>query len=117
MRLRTGLDYILGMEANLSVACRTYPDVKDCLVYSIGAWGVFDFEEDILRRAPDCEIHSFDPTGTVENEDRAKGRGINYHAWGLSSRQHPGEVLGRGFLMTLAEIIINSDILGGTFTF
>ena len=58
--------------------------VEDCLVYSIGSNGKFGFEADLLRLAPNCEIHIFDP------DDYTAAMNYNnvdahYHAWGLTS--------------------------------
>lgn len=60
-------------------------DRKDCLVYSIGSNGNFDFEEDVHRRLPNCEIHIFDPTDHSQGMWNRGLNGSNYHAWGLES--------------------------------
>jgi hypothetical protein len=59
-------------------------NVEDCLVYSIGSNGKFGFEADLLRLAPNCEIHIFDP------DDYSAAMNYNnvmahYHSWGLTS--------------------------------
>jgi Methyltransferase domain len=68
---------------------------KDCLIYSVGSNGKFDFEEGIQQRLPFCEIHVFDFTdysGRVP-----KGLNVTYHSWGLkpsySSNNIPGTPL------------------------
>jgi len=60
-------------------------DRKDCLVYSIGSNGNFDFEEDLHRRLPNCEIHIFDPTDHSQAMWNRGLDGSNFHAWGLES--------------------------------
>ena len=56
---------------------------NDCLVYSFGSNGNFHFEADLLRVAPNCEIHVFDPTNYTQ---KMKDWGLNssvYQVWGL----------------------------------
>lgn len=56
---------------------------EDCLVYSFGSNGNFDFERAVLELAPQCEIHIFDPDNYephMENE----GIRATYHAFGLT---------------------------------
>ena len=60
-------------------------DREDCLVYSIGSNGNFDFEEDVHRRLPNCEIHIFDPTDHSQGMWNRGLNGSNFHAWGLES--------------------------------
>ena len=60
-------------------------DKEDCLIYSIGSNGVFDFELDLQRRLPNCEIHIFDPTDYSRGMWKSGLNGTNYHAWGFES--------------------------------
>ena len=36
---------------------------EPCVVYSIGGNNMWDFERDLLKRNPNCEVHTFDCTG------------------------------------------------------
>lgn len=40
-------------------------NASSCLAYSFGSNGDFEFEEEVLRQDPRCEIHTFDPTMEV----------------------------------------------------
>lgn len=54
---------------------------EGCLVYSVGSNGAFDFETDLQKLSPSCEIHVFD----MDNF-RFKippGLNISYHQWGI----------------------------------
>ncbi|KAI2502619.1 methyltransferase domain-containing protein [Fragilaria crotonensis] len=55
----------------------------DCLIYSIGCNGQIEFERDMHRVAPNCEIHIFDPTDYSKSMWDNGLNGTNYHAWGL----------------------------------
>ena len=58
--------------------------VDDCLVYSVGSFGKFGFEEKLLEIAPNCEVHIFDPADyTASMQDTRIN--ASYHAWGLTS--------------------------------
>jgi hypothetical protein len=61
-------------------------DQKDCLVYSIGSEGNYQFEESLitLLGSTHCEIHVFDPGNYARPGDAAKNN-IHYHQWGLKS--------------------------------
>ncbi len=37
-------------------------NASSCLAYSFGSNGDFEFEEEVLRQDPRCEMHTFDPT-------------------------------------------------------
>jgi Methyltransferase domain len=58
-------------------------DKKGCLIYSIGSNGQFEFEVDLQRLLPNCEIHIFDPTDYSQAMSEQGLNGANYHAWGL----------------------------------
>jgi hypothetical protein len=59
---------------------------KDCLIYSIGSEGNYNFEESMIRELGDkhCEIHVFDPGPYARSGDPKKNN-IHYHQWGLKS--------------------------------
>lgn len=58
--------------------------IDDCLVYSVGSFGKFGFEEKLLEIAPNCEVHIFDPADyTASMQDTRIN--ASYHAWGLAS--------------------------------
>jgi hypothetical protein len=68
------------------IGLREPPRAKDCLIYSIGSNGEYDFEEGLLQELGltskvSCEIHVFDFGGYERPEDAAKN--IHYHQWGL----------------------------------
>ena len=54
---------------------------KDCLIYSVGSENDFTWEEEVKRRAPNCEIHTFDHT--VANATN-KPDDVFFHQWGLT---------------------------------
>jgi hypothetical protein len=57
--------------------------LPNCLIYSIGCNGQFEFELDMHRVAPNCEIHIFDPTDYSQKMRENGLNGDHYHAWGL----------------------------------
>jgi hypothetical protein len=59
-----------------------YP--TDCLIYSFGSNGNFDFEHAINQIAPHCEIHIFDPVN-YESKMQEAGVEAHYHAMGLTA--------------------------------
>lgn len=61
---------------------------KDCLVYSVGSNGKFDFEQHVQMALPHCEIHIFDFTDYTSAMKAWGGSGVNasFHAWGLGSK-------------------------------
>jgi hypothetical protein len=78
----------------------------DCLIYSIGSRGVYNFEDGIVGvlnkydpRAnignettswlPNCEIHVFDPAPQYGRKGDAEKKNIHYHAIGLKSSYEP----------------------------
>ncbi|KAI2493959.1 methyltransferase domain-containing protein [Fragilaria crotonensis] len=67
----------------------------DCLVYSVGSNGNFDFEVDLQSIAPNCEIHVFDPSDHTQGMIRAGLNGTNYHAWGIKSSYDKDKNLSR----------------------
>lgn len=74
------------------------PD-DNCVVYSFGSAGKFDFEEHVLEMKPSCEVHTFDPTSTPANIKNAK---IQFHRYGLSSSNAVRNI---GPVKTLATIM------------
>jgi len=57
---------------------------KDCLIYSVGSSNDFTWEEEVKRRAPNCEIHTFDHT--VANASN-KPDDVFFHKWGLTENE------------------------------
>ena len=57
---------------------------KDCLIYSVGSENDFTWEEEVKRRAPNCEIHTFDHT--VANASN-KPDDVFFHKWGLTENE------------------------------
>ena len=57
---------------------------KDCLIYSVGSENDFSWEEEVKRRAPNCEIHVFDHT--VANASN-KPDDVFFHKWGLTENE------------------------------
>lgn len=58
---------------------------KDCLIYSIGCAGDFNFEDAMSKKYnKECEIHVFDPADWTRKDD-VENRNIHYHPWGLAS--------------------------------
>eukprot|EP00980_Cylindrotheca_fusiformis_P027878 scaffold22560_cov135-Cylindrotheca_fusiformis.AAC.89 len=63
---------------------------KDCLVYSVGSRGEFDFEESIQSEiGMHCEIHTFDPEMQGEPYGPLAPPGVKYHNWGFRSEGDP----------------------------
>jgi Methyltransferase domain len=70
----------------------------DCLIYSVGSFGIYLFEDGIVSLLKEnsvksgddswfsnCEIHVFDPNQSYARKDDAEMNNIHYHAWGLKS--------------------------------
>lgn len=59
---------------------------SNCLVYSVGSNGDFNFEESVFKEIhPDCEVHTFDPEMRGGNfGDKAPDK-VHYHAWGFEN--------------------------------
>ena len=58
----------------------------DCLVYSIGCAGMYQFEDALFERhQKKCEIHVFDPAPKFERKGDVENKNIHYHAWGFVS--------------------------------
>ena len=58
---------------------------KDCLVYSVGCAGDFNFEDAMSKKYnKECEIHIFDPANWTRPND-VQEKNIHYHPWGLLS--------------------------------
>ena len=62
----------------------------DCLIFSVGSNAQFEFEIDLQRHLPNCEIHIFDPTDYSKEMWENGLNGTNYHAWGLQSEKSQG---------------------------
>jgi hypothetical protein len=62
-----------------------------CLVYSVGSYNQFDFEEEIHSRLQ-CEVHSFDPT--VDGHNALK-HVTTFHKLGISSKTRADDNLFR----------------------
>ena len=72
----------------------------DCLIYSVGSFDDFSFEEAIMRDVSSaCEIHVFDHT--VSNP-RNKPCGVHFHPWGLGGAREPDG----SDLKSLADIVV-----------
>lgn len=57
---------------------------QDCLIYSIGSFGEYSFEDEISRiTKKQCEIHVFDPDPQFARDNDIVERNISYHPWGL----------------------------------
>jgi len=69
------------VEALAAEAKTTKGNDDDCLVYSVGSNGQFDFETDVQANMPSCEIHVFDFadfSGKIP-----PNLNLSYHVWGL----------------------------------
>jgi hypothetical protein len=77
----------------------------DCLVYSIGSNGQYDFEEGMLQELStngrSCEIHVFDFGGYERPEDAA--RNIHYHQWGLEGSEEKSTIKRK--MMSFPDIV------------
>ena len=72
----------------------------DCLIYSVGSFDDFSFEEAITRDVSSArEIHAFDHT--VSNP-RNKPCGVHFHPWGLGGAREPDG----SDLKSLADIVV-----------
>jgi hypothetical protein len=81
--------------------------VDDCLIYSIGSNNDFSWESAVKARAPNCEIHVFDPT--VINATN-KPKNVFFHKWGLTHhKSKKSDHATNPNLKSLAEI---SNLLG-----
>jgi Methyltransferase domain len=60
----------------------------DCLVYSIGSNGQFEFETHLNRIAPNCQIHIFDPDDFSKELASLSMQNVTFHAWGLKASYH-----------------------------
>ncbi|KAG5190733.1 methyltransferase domain-containing protein [Tribonema minus] len=92
-------------------------DKPDCLVYSIGSSTTDSFELGLLAVAPNCEVHTFDPTVSAEvmAEKSAAGH-YQFHLMGLGSQQQSDAnvMLDRGPLKTLQEMMQELGHVGRT---
>jgi hypothetical protein len=83
--------------------------LKDCLVYSIGSNYDDSFELAVLKYAPNCEVHAFDPTlNMTKFEQEVGANGYQIHLLGLG---HYERKLGNGMVYTLDVLM---DKLGHT---
>jgi len=75
----------LGKGDGGKIVCDPFTLKKpDCLVYSIGSNGDFEFESHILEWNKDCEIHTFDHTWTPDGREK---KYTNYHQIGLGAKK------------------------------
>jgi hypothetical protein len=87
-------------------------EYSDCLIYSVGSRGVYQFEDGIVSLLkensipeitdwaswlPNCEIHVFDPDPKYERMNDAVKYNIHYHPWGLKSSSSDTTFHPRGF--------------------
>ena len=80
----------------------------DCLIYSVGSFDDFSFEEAIMQDVSSaCEIHVFDHT--VSNP-RNKPCGVHFHPWGLGGAHEPAW----SDLKSLADIVVALSHKGRT---
>lgn len=72
--------------AKTSSAAAAAGSGSDCLVYSVGSEGKYDFEDSLIREigGTHCEIHVFDP-GNYRRVGDASLRNIHYHSCGFKS--------------------------------
>jgi hypothetical protein len=79
---------------------------KDCLVYSFGSKGQYDFEDGLIDIVGQhCEIHVFD-FGSFDRTENSE-RNIHYHQWGLGSsydRQYNDAFINGEEILSFSEI-------------
>lgn len=76
---------------------------RQCLVYSVGSNLDTKFEESVRQHAPNCEIHTFDPTIDVSQLDTvSKKFNFSVHPWGLGSSERSFQ---NGLVMPLGTIM------------
>lgn len=66
---------------------QTHHPTRECLYYSFGVNGEIEFERELVKLLPDCEMHAFDPTPSVVGGPSAQELpelGVTFHPWGLS---------------------------------
>lgn len=60
--------------------------VRGCLVYSVGSFNDFSFEERVLQDvSSDCEIHTLDPTIGENSSNLPHNKKVSFHPWGLAN--------------------------------
>jgi len=79
-------------------------NLDPCLVYSVGSYNQFDFEEAILERFPDCEIHTFDPS-VGEHPSNLPDK-VHFHNWGFANEDGPIKVGGQVWNMYTSAWIL-----------
>ena len=88
---------------------------KECLIYSVGCAGDFNFEDAMsLKYNKECEIHVFDPADWTRKNDIEK-KNIHYHPWGLVStydKNHKSVVWPKGRGGGFKTFQESLDILG-----
>jgi len=72
-----------GLGDGAKWVCDPHRIKKDCLVYSVGSFNNFDFEESVFQDISEkCEIHTFDPT--VGDSPSNRPEYVHFHSWGLA---------------------------------
>jgi hypothetical protein len=75
-------------EDKSKIACGI-PSLKaPCVVYSIGSNNHWEFELDMLRRAP-CEVHTFDCTGPISRFDVPSEPRLHFHHICIGAKNMP----------------------------
>lgn len=81
-----------------------------CIVYSFGINDDASFDEDLVKRWPECQIYAFDPSIGRETGDNFLGPNIHFYNIGLGGRNVTKEDDRRGWqMMTLESIMAMLD--------
>jgi hypothetical protein len=95
-------------------------ELSDCVIYSLGSNGNFEFERALLQIAPNCEIHVFDPGNYGTRIARQSN--IHYHQIGLQPSYDTDPILtnstfqqpSSGTFQTLQQMITDLGHTGRT---
>lgn len=81
---------------------------EDCLIYSIGSAGQYQFEDGLISflGKPHCEIHVFDPNRSYARNKDPEKKNIHYHNWGLRSSYRESPTFGNGYIFKSALDIV-----------
>jgi len=87
---------------------------KDCVVYSLGLFNNDEFERSIHEAAPQCDIHSYDPTKRVMTEfhmdEVLDAYGAHFHHVGITGNGNPINIEGDDVpTMTLKQAMEKND--------